>query len=285
MRIALGVEYDGTPYLGWQVQKDGPSVQARLEQALGRVAAQAVRLTGAGRTDAGVHATGQVAHFDTSASRSERGWMLGANAYLPADISVRWASDVPADFDARRSALARTYAYLVLTRPARAALWRHRAWWLHRPLDAARMAQAAACLVGEHDFSSFRAAECQAKTPFRRIDRIAIGRRGDFLALEVTANAFLHHMVRNITGTLVAVGKGDREPDWVGDVLTGRDRRLGGVTAPPEGLYLVHVDYGSLLPRARPEPPWPANGGADDWFIIGPNRSALHQHDGRRDSG
>lgn len=284
MRIAVGVEYDGTRFLGWQAQKDGPSVQGCLEEALGRIADHPVRLTGAGRTDAGVHATGQVAHFDTMATRSERGWMLGANSQLPAAISVRWARAVAEDFDARRAARSRTYAYLVLTRAARAALWRDRAWWLHRHLDVGRMAQAAACLVGEHDFSAFRAAECQARTPMRRIHRIALGRRGDFLAVEVTANAFLHHMVRNITGTLVAVGMCDREPAWVGEVLAGRDRRLGGVTAPPEGLYLVHVDYGSLLPQAEPEPPWPEAGGADGWSIIDEDRSAHHRHDGLRDS-
>jgi tRNA pseudouridine38-40 synthase len=256
-RIAVGVEYDGAGLVGWQTQKDGPSVQGALEIALSAVADEPVRVVGAGRTDAGVHATGQVAHFDTSAVRRPRSWVLGANAGLPPGICLRWACEAPGDFHARFAARARTYSYLVLNRDTRSALWRQRAWWIHRPLDAEHMHAAGQALVGEHDFSAFRAAECQAKNPVRTLQRLAIARCGDFLRLEVTANAFLHHMVRNIIGTLAAVGRGDRPGEWVAGVLAGRNRCEGGATAPAEGLYLVHVDYGGLLPTPVPEWPGP----------------------------
>jgi len=268
MRIVLGVEYDGSGLLGWQSQKDGPSVQAALEEALGRVAAGPVGVIGAGRTDAGVHATGQVAHFDTQAERDDRAWMLGANTYLPDGISVRWARRAPEGFHARFSARARSYSYLIENRDARSALSRRRAWWVHRPLDARRMHAAAACLVGEHDFSAFRAAECQSKSPVRRVLGLRMIRRGDLVRMDIVANAFVHHMVRNIAGTLAAVGRGDRPEEWVREVLEGRDRRLGGITAPPEGLYLVHVDYGALLPVPPAGPPLMPDGVDDDWFII-----------------
>jgi tRNA pseudouridine38-40 synthase len=256
-RIAVGVEYDGAGLVGWQTQKDGPTVQGALEKALSSVADEPIRVVGAGRTDAGVHATGQVAHFDTSAVRRPRSWLLGGNAGLPAGICLRWAREVPDTFHARFGARTRTYSYLLLNREARSALWRHRAWWVHRPLDAGQMHAAGQALVGEHDFSAFRAAECQAKNPVRTIQRLAVGRYGEFLRLDVTANAFLHHMVRNIIGTLAAVGRGDRPGAWVGDVLAGRRRCDGGATAPAEGLYLVHVDYGQLLPTPSPEWPGP----------------------------
>lgn len=258
MRIAVGIEYDGSGLFGWQTQKDGPSVQDALEHALSVVADEPVRVTGAGRTDSGVHATGQVAHFDTKSARAPRAWVLGGNTGLPPGICLRWAREAPTDFHARFSARSRSYSYLVLNRETRSALWRRRAWWVHRPLDAASMHRAAQALVGEHDFSAFRAAECQSKTATRRIERLAVTRRGEFLRLDVTANAFLHHMVRNIVGTLAAVGRGDRPEDWVAEVLRGRDRCLGGVTAPAEGLYLVHVDYGALMPTPPPELPGPA---------------------------
>ncbi len=257
MRIAVGVEYDGSGLLGWQAQKDGPSVQQALEQALGAVADEPVSVTGAGRTDAGVHATGQVAHFDTAARRTMRAWVLGANTQLPAGICLRWAREAGDDFHARFSARARSYSYLLLNRDARSALWRQRAWWVHRPLDAERMHAAGQGLVGEHDFSAFRAAECQSKSPMRCIETLTVRRHGDFLRLDVTANAFLHHMVRNIAGTLAAVGRGDRPPAWVAEVLEQRERSLGGATAPAEGLYLVHVDYGRLLPTPAAEPVGP----------------------------
>jgi tRNA pseudouridine38-40 synthase len=256
-RFAVGVEYDGTGLVGWQTQKDGPNVQDALERALSRVADEPVRVVGAGRTDAGVHATGQVAHFDTSAVRRPRSWLLGANTWLPPGICLRWVREAPGVFHARFSALARSYSYLLLNRDSRSALWRQRAWWVHRPLDEERMRAAAQALVGEHDFSAFRAAECQAKHPTRTIHQLTLVREGEFLRLDVTANAFLHHMVRNIIGTLAAVGRGDRPVEWVSEVLHGRMRCQGGVTAPPEGLYLVHVDYGELLPTPPAEHPGP----------------------------
>jgi tRNA pseudouridine38-40 synthase len=254
-KVALGVEYDGTELHGWQSQRGRCSVQEALTEALSRVADERVVVHGAGRTDAGVHATGQVAHFDTTAIRRPRSWLLGGNAGLPAGICLRWACEVPDTFHARFGARARTYSYLVLNRETRSALWRHRAWWVHRPLDVEQMHAAGQALVGEHDFSAFRAAECQAKNPVRTIQRLAVARYGEFLRLDVTANAFLHHMVRNIIGTLAAVGRGDRPGGWVGDVLAGRKRCDGGATAPAEGLYLVHVDYGELL--STPPPEWP----------------------------
>ncbi len=218
-------------------------MQALAEGALGKIAAQAVSLVCAGRTDAGVHACGQVAHFDTAAQRSMRAWMLGANAELPRDISISWVRPVPAHFHARYSAEARTYRYLVFNRPSRSGLLAHRATWVHRPLDEARMAQAAAALEGEHDFSAFRAAECQAKSPIRRLQRLTVTRHGDWVVIEATANAFLHHMVRNIAGLLIRIGKADAPPSWAEEVLAGRDRRLSAATAPADGLYLWSVRY------------------------------------------
>lgn len=243
MRIAIGIEYDGTAYNGWQRQKSGIGVQQRVEEALSFVADEPVEAVCAGRTDTGVHATGQVAHFDTSSTRSWRGWLLGANSHLPDDISVCWISPVSDDFHARYSALARRYRYRILNRLVRSALERHRAWWVHQPLDADAMHRAAQDLLGEHDFSAFRAAGCQASTPNREIKSIRVGRDGDWLTLDVTANAFLQHMVRNITGTLAAIGAGEQPIGWAKQVLLSRDRKQAGVAAPPQGLTLVHVDY------------------------------------------
>lgn len=242
-RIAVGVEYDGTRYAGWQRQPDAPSIQSELERALSEVADHPVEATCGGRTDAGVHALGQVAHFDTHAHRPMRGWALGANSLLPPDIAVLWAVAVPAGFHARHAALSRSYRYLIQNRAVRPALARHRACWIHQSLDAAAMHQAARCLVGEHDFSAFRAAECQSRTPIRRLERIAVSRDGDRVTIDVTANAFLHHMVRNIAGTLLAVGCGDKPAGWVAEALEARDRRAAGITAPAAGLYFVHIDY------------------------------------------
>jgi tRNA pseudouridine38-40 synthase len=242
-RIAVGIEYDGSRYAGWQRQPEVGSVQAEVEKALGTVADHPVAATCGGRTDAGVHALGQVAHFDTTAARPMRGWTLGANTHLPPDIAVLWAAEVPPEFHARYSALARTYRYMIQNRGVRPALARQRACWIHEPLDAAVMHEAAQCLVGEHDFSAFRAAECQSRTAVRRLERIHVARSGDRVAIEVVANAFLHHMVRNIAGTLIAVGRGERSPRWVADALASRDRRQAGITAPAGGLYFVRIEY------------------------------------------
>ncbi len=218
-------------------------MQERVEAALTRVADTEVSITCAGRTDTGVHACGQVAHFDTRSDRDDRGWLLGANSRLPDDIAITWAQTVDEDFHARFSATSRSYRYRILNRPVRSALERHRAWWVHRPLDAARMNEAARVLLGKHDFSAFRAAGCQASTPNREITSIAVTRDGDYLSLDVTANAFLQHMVRNITGSLAAVGLGDESAAWMASVLQGRDRKSAGIAAPAHGLTLTHVEY------------------------------------------
>jgi len=243
MRIALGVEYDGTAFHGWQFQGDVRSVQETLQGALGKVADHTLTVHCAGRTDTGVHATGQVVHFDTSARRPPRSWLLGANVNLPDDVNLLWVREVADDFHARFCAIGRHYRYLILNRPTRSALWRGRATWIHQPLDEQAMQRAAQALVGTHDFSSYRALACQAKHPRRTIHRIQVSRQGDRVTIEVHANAFLHHMVRNIAGVLLAIGKGDRDEGWAREILELRDRTRGGVTAPPQGLYLTRVDY------------------------------------------
>ena len=244
MRIALGVQYDGSGFRGWQAQPAGTrTVQTTLEQALSKVANHPIRLVCAGRTDTGVHGIGQVVHFDTTAPRSARAWVLGANAHLPPDINLSWAQATAEDFHARFSAVARRYRYLILNQPHRCALWRHRAAWHYRVLDVERMHRAGQLLMGEHDFSAFRAAECQAKHPVRTVHELTLHRQGNGIVLEVEANAFLHHMVRNIAGVLMAIGTGDRPIAWAQEVLERRDRRQGGVTAPAEGLYLLAVRY------------------------------------------
>jgi tRNA pseudouridine38-40 synthase len=258
MRIAVGIEYDGSAFAGWQSQQSLRTVQRSLESALSAVAAEPVSVTAAGRTDAGVHARAQVAHFDTTAERTPRSWLLGTNSELPADVALRWAQPVPAHFHARYCAEARVYRYLILNRTARSALHAARCAWVTRPLDAAAMAEAAAQLIGEHDFSAFRAAECQAKSPLRRLTGLAVARRGDWIIIEAVANAFLHHMVRNIAGLLIAVGQGDEPPAWARTVLEGRDRTRGAATAPAAGLYLWEVRY----PAAFVLPVPPAEGGS-----------------------
>lgn len=243
MRIALGLEYDGSHFHGFERQPDRRTVQGEVERALTRIAASPVRVICAGRTDAGVHALGQVVHFDTAAARPTHAWVRGANTYLPPDVSVLWARCVDERFHARYLARRRRYRYVIVNRSTRPALLARRAAWEYRPLDARRMERGARHLEGEHDFSSFRAAGCQARHPVRRVDRIEVVRIGERILVDVHANAFLQHMVRNIAGTLVAVGTGEREPGWVASVLAARDRRAGGVTAAPGGLYLVGVDY------------------------------------------
>lgn len=243
MRIAIGIEYDGTAYNGWQRQRTGLGVQERLEEALAEVADEPVEVTCAGRTDAGVHASGQVAHFDTGAERSERGWLLGANTNLPDDICVTWVRPVTGEFHARFSATARRYRYRILNRLVRSALYRRSAWWVHQNLDHGRMHEAAQALLGVHDFSAFRATGCQASNAVREVTDIAVVREDDWVLLDITANAFLQHMVRNIAGTLVAIGSGEQEVGWAARVLGSRDRTRAGMAAPPHGLTLVQVYY------------------------------------------
>lgn len=243
-RIALGIEYKGARYRGWQRQEAGvPSVQEVLEKALSQVAAEPVSVICAGRTDAGVHASGQVVHFDTRVERPLKAWIMGGNANLPADVSVTWAKVMPADFHARFKAFARRYRYVIYNDPIRPAHLAEEVTWNHRPLDVVRMREAAAHLVGTHDFTSFRAVQCQAKSPVKTVHHLEVIEHGRFIVIDVRANAFLHHMVRNFAGVLMTIGAGEREPGWVGEVLAARDRRSGGVTAHPYGLYLVQVQY------------------------------------------
>jgi tRNA pseudouridine38-40 synthase len=243
-RFAVGLEYDGSAYAGWQSQQKGvPSIQACAEHAFGTVANAPVSLVCSGRTDAGVHARLQVAHFDTDSVRTLRGWTLGANSNLPRDISVAWVLPVPAHFHARYSAESRTYRYLIFNRNVRSAHAEKHAAQIHRPLDHERMSAATPHLIGTHDFSAFRSSECQAKSPIRRLTHLSVDRRDDWIAIEVTGNAFLHHMVRNIAGLLIAIGQGEREPLWAREVLESKDRASGHVTAPAEGLYFWGVAY------------------------------------------
>lgn len=246
-RIALGLEYDGSAFAGWQAQSHAHGVQSAVEAVLSQVADHPIEVIAAGRTDAGVHAAMQVVHFDTDAERSERSWVLGANTNLSPHVSALWARQTTGAFHARYSASARSYRYLILNRGPRPALAAKRVAWIRDPLDATRMHEAAQHLLGEHDFTSFRAAECQARSPMRRLHEISVVRRGELVVLSVTANAFLHHMVRNIAGVLIAIGGGERPVDWAAEVLAARDRKRGGVTAPGSGLYLWGVRYAAAL--------------------------------------
>jgi len=243
MRIALGIEYDGSRFLGWQTQPGGGTVQDALEAALSGIAAETLTVTCAGRTDRGVHALAQVVHFDTGADRPASAWVRGVNALLPESMAVLWSRTVPEDFHARYSARARAYRYVLLNRPVRPALAARHAGWFHAPLDVEAMREAAAMLSGEHDFSAFRSAECQAKSPVRTLHSLSIERKGERIDFVFNANAFLHHMVRNLVGTLVYVGKGKHPPRWAREVLESRDRSLAAPTFAPEGLYLESVEY------------------------------------------
>jgi tRNA pseudouridine38-40 synthase len=256
-RVALGIEYKGSDYHGFQQQPNGvKTVQQALERALSRVADETINLVCAGRTDAGVHATNQVIHFDTLALRPAKAWVKGTRPYLPDTVSVRWAQDVVPKFHARFSAQNRTYRYLLSDAPTVSALLSDQVTWSSRPLRLDWMKAGAAYLVGKHDFTSFRATQCQARSPVRTIEYIHLVRRGDLIVMEVQANAFLHHMVRNIVGVLTAVGAGDKPAAWVGEALAACDRRAAGVTAKPNGLYLVGVDYPAEfnLPVMAPGP-------------------------------
>ncbi|MGH8401884.1 MAG: tRNA pseudouridine(38-40) synthase TruA [Gammaproteobacteria bacterium] len=253
-RLALGLEYDGAAFMGWQRQSHaGRTVQAVVEAAIAKVADHSVEITCAGRTDAGVHATGQVAHFDTHVVRSLRGWLLGLNSNLPPDVAVNWVREVPDGFHARYRARARQYRYTILNRLTRSAVTRAQATWIHRPLNELRMQAAARHLLGEHDFSAFRAAECQAHSPVRTIHALDARREGEYILIDVVANGFLHHMVRNIVGVMIAIGEGKQEPDWARKVLEGRDRALAGTTAPPQGLCFMAVLYPQVYDIPVPE--------------------------------
>lgn len=243
MRIALGVEYDGSAFSGWQFQDHSPSVQEAVEKALSVVADEPVRVVCAGRTDTGVHATEQVIHFDTEVERPMRSWVYGANANLPKEVVILWATPIGDEFHARFSAVRRSYRYVIYNRNVRPTFLAWRTSWNYRPLDEARMQEAAQCLLGEHDFSSYRAMGCQAKSPVRTVHGIDVTRKNELIFIDIEANAFLHHMVRNIAGVLMAIGAGERPVEWAKEVLEHRDRTLGGVTAPPSGLYLTHVTY------------------------------------------
>jgi tRNA pseudouridine38-40 synthase len=256
LRIALGLEYDGTDFVGWQTQRYERSVQQALSDAISAVADHPVSVAGSGRTDAGVHALQQVAHFDTESHREPRQWLLGINSNLPADIAVQWVQSVGQSFDARRSALWRRYRYLIMQRGVRSALMHRRAWWLRETLDCGAMSAAATSWLGENDFSAFRAAGCQSSTPMRQLMAVGICERDSLISLEFTANAFLQHMVRNFVGVLVKIGAGGAPPAWAADVLQGRDRTRGGVAAPPQGLTLMEVGYPAAFVIPTPEDSW-----------------------------
>ena len=243
MRFAAIVEYDGSGFCGWQLQDDVRTVQGVVEKAIGAVANESIRVITAGRTDTGVHASGQVIHFDTSADRSPRSWVRGINSNLPKDVAILWAQEVDNDFHARFRATGRHYQYVILNRPIHPTWLNGKVTWDYRPLDADRMQAAAAQLTGTHDFSSFRTVHCQAKDPVRELRALDIRRRDEMVFIHVYANAFLHHMVRNIAGVLMTIGAGEREPVWAKEVLDARDRTVGGKTAPADGLCLTAVEY------------------------------------------
>lgn len=243
MRLALGVEYHGGSFCGWQRQKNQTTIQGTLENSLSQIADHSVKTICAGRTDTGVHALGQVVHFDTDKNRPLHAWLIGTNTYLPKTISLKWVKIVPEDFHARFSAKARTYQYFIHNVPIHSALTAGKATWYRYPLDVTLMQRAAQYLVGEHDFSSFRSSQCESLSPVRLIEMISIKRLGEFILIEVTANAFLHHMVRNMVGSLLRVGGGRVPVDWMKEILLARDRRIAAETALPDGLYLYQVHY------------------------------------------
>lgn len=243
MRIAAIIEYNGAAFSGWQIQSSGRTVQGCVEQALAKVADRPIRVTVAGRTDAGVHAIAQVFHFNIDVERSDYAWVHGTNSNLPTDVALLWAGRVDEKFHARFSATGRRYEYLILNRTIRPAMLAGRVTHEYRPLDVQRMREGAKYLIGTHDFSSFRSANCQAGNPVRELHALQVQRDGDRIRIYAHANAFLQHMVRNIAGVLIDIGAGERAPDWAGAVLEARDRRVGGATAPPDGLYLTAIDY------------------------------------------
>ena len=259
MRLALGISYNGQAYEGWQSQLSGRTVQDRLEHALGEFAAQPISTVCAGRTDAGVHGLMQVVHFDTPLEREEFSWVRGTNRFLPPDIAVQWARPVPDAFHSRACATSRRYAYVVLESPVRPSIDAGRVGWIFRPLDDSAMRDAAALLLGQHDFTSFRASACQAKSPVKTLKRIDITRRGAYWRIEFEADAFLHHMIRNIMGCLLAIGQGHQPPRWMSQVLAARDRDAAAPTFSPDGLYFMGPVYG-------PEWNLPSRTAAYDWL-------------------
>jgi tRNA pseudouridine38-40 synthase len=252
-RVALGIQYDGRGWLGWQSQPSGHTIQNALEGAISTFADGPVRVHAAGRTDAGVHATDQVVHFDTEVVRPMTGWVRGVNRYLPSSIAVRWSMPVDETFHARFSAVSRSYCYVLYSHPIRAPHLAGRAGWEFRALAVEPMQEAADRLIGEHDFSAFRSAECQAKTPVKTLHRLRIVRRGDLLMFDFHANAFLHHMVRNLVGSLLVVGKGNRPAAWISELIEGRDRSVAAPTFMPDGLYLTAVEYPAHFSLPAPE--------------------------------
>lgn len=262
VRIALGVEYDGSRFCGWQSQPSACGVQDALEHALTGIAGDAVRVHAAGRTDTGVHALAQVVHFDTAALRPDSAWVRGTNALLPDSVSVLWARQVDQDFHARFCAMERRYRYILLNHPVRPGLFSGKTGWFHLPLDVGLMQHAASHLLGEHDFSAFRAAGCQAKSPVKHLRRLDITRQGDSLSFDLAANGFLHHMVRNIVGCLVYVGKNKYPPEWIAELLVSKDRSRAAPTFAPDGLYFSGASY---------DPKWnlPSTGRAPNATLCG----------------
>ncbi len=242
-RIVLGIEYDGSAYAGWQWQAGKRTLQGELQKALSKIATQPITVICAGRTDAGVHALEQVVHFDCDVERDLRGWVMGGNSQLPDDIRITWAKQAAGDFHARYSAIARFYRYMILNRAMKSALLRTQATWCYKPLDADKMHQAAQHLIGEHDFSSFRAQGCQSVSPNRLMYFIDVYRQDDKVIIDLCANAFLHHMVRNIAGVLIEIGSGKQPLDWPRQLLQIKDRAQAAMTAPPHGLHLGGVFY------------------------------------------
>jgi tRNA pseudouridine38-40 synthase len=264
-RIALGIQYDGAPWHGWQTQANGDTVQDALETALEKFTLARIKTTCAGRTDAGVHAIEQVVHFDTTLARDAYSWVRGVNTFLPASIAVRWAVEIPLDasdpdngFHARFSAVARRYHYVLYNHPVRSPVLAGKVGWFHRPLALEAMREAAQLLLGQHDFSAFRASGCQAKSPVKLMHQADIAQKGDIFVFTLRANAFLHHMVRNIVGSLIYVGNGSQNPAWFGEVLAAGNRKLAAPTFMPDGLYLAKIDYPEkwILPQEPYTLPW-----------------------------
>jgi tRNA pseudouridine38-40 synthase len=243
MRIVAGIEYNGNKFHGWQSQQDVTTIQTTLEAALSKVADEPIKIFCAGRTDRGVHATNQVIHFDTTVNRKLIAWVFGTNSYLPPSISIQWAQVIDDHFHARFSALSRRYQYIIYNYHVRSALFYAQSTWVTEQLALNQMSTAAHYLVGEHDFSSFRSAQCQSKTAFRHIHTIEVKRVQDLVVIDIVANSFLHHMVRNIVGVLLEIGEGEKSPEWCQEVLLAKDRKLAAKTAPPQGLYLTGVRY------------------------------------------